>query len=182
MSRIARKPIIIPKDVKINIINNKIVIFKNNLVIKNIIHYSVLPIIKKNKIIFINHSCYSKKYLMYAGTIRSIINNILIGLKNNFVKKLLLIGIGYKAYIEKKILFLNLGFSYTIKYEIPDYINIVCSNNNEIIIKGFDKQKVGQVAAKIRSFRPPECYKQGKGIRYINEFIRIKENKKKISK
>ncbi len=182
MSRIAKKPIIIPKNVKINIINNEIIIFKDNLIIKNIIHYSVLPIIKKNKIIFTNYSYYSKKYLMYAGTIRSVINNILIGLKNNFIKKLLLVGIGYKAYIEKKILYLNLGFSYTIKYKIPNSINIECLNNNEIIIKGFDKQKVGQVAAEIRSFRPPECYKQGKGIRYSNEFVKIKEHKKKISK
>ncbi len=182
MSRIAKKPIIIPKGIEVNIINNKIIILKNNLIIKNIIHYSVLPVIKKNKIFFTIYKSYSKKYLMYAGTIRSIINNLLIGLENNFIKKLLLVGIGYKAYIEKKKLYLNLGFSYTIKYKIPKYIDIICLNNNEIVIKGFDKQKVGQVAAEIRSFRPPECYKQGKGIRYSNEFVKIKENKKKINK
>ncbi len=179
MSRIAKKPIIIPKNIKINIIGNKIIILKDNLVIEKLIHYSVLPIIKKNKIIFVNYNCYSKKYLMYAGTVRSIINNILIGLKKKFKKKLLLIGIGYKAYIDNNILFLNLGFSYIIKYNIPNYINIVCLNNNEILITGFDKQKVGQVAADIRFFKKPECYKQGKGIRYSDEFVKIKEHKKK---
>ncbi len=180
MSRIAKKPILIPKGIKVNIINNKIIILKDNLIIENIIHFSILIIIKNNKIILKNNNN-NDKYSMYAGTTRSIINNILLGLENNFKKKLLLIGIGYKAYIKNNILFLNLGYSYTIKYIIPDYVNIKCLNN-KIIIKGYDKQKVGQVAAKIRSFRPPECYKEGKGIRYYNEFIRIKEHKKKISK
>ncbi len=181
MSRIAKQPILIPKGIKINIINNKIIICKNNIIVKNKIHFSITPILKNNKIILNNSNSYYK-FSMYAGTFRSIINNIILGLKNNFKKKLIIIGIGYKSYIKKNILFLNLGYSYTIKYNIPKNIIIKCLNFNEIIIKGYDKQKVGQVAAEIRSFKKPECYKKGKGIRYKNEFIKIKENKKKINK
>ncbi len=182
MSRIAEKPIIIPKNILVKIEGKKIFFKKDNLEFFKVVHNSVIPILKKkNKIIFKTNGNYLKNK-KYTGTTRSIIFNIIYGLKYGFSKKLLIVGIGYKAYVENNTLILNLGFSHVINYNIPLNINIECTNSNEIIIKGWDKQLVGCVAAKIRSFRVPENYKKGKGIRYINEKVRIKEHKKKLIK
>lgn len=182
MSRIAKKSIIIPNDILVKIRGKKIFFKKDNLKFFKIIHNSVILILKnKNEIIFKTNGNFlkNKKYL---GTTRSIIFNIIYGIKYGFSKILLIVGIGYKAFIKKNILSLNLGFSHVINYDVPHGINIECTDSNEIIIKGWDKQLVGCIAAKIRSFRPPEHYKKGKGIRYINEKVRIKEHKKKLSK
>ncbi len=181
MSRIAKKFIVIPNDINVFINKNEIILSKGNILIKHKFHCSVLPLIKNNKIFFNVNNIYLKSW-MYAGTIRSIVYNSIFGLQYGYKKKLIIIGIGYKAIIENNILLLHLGFSYIIKYFIPLNINIICLNQNEIEIKGYDKQLVGQVASDIRFFRPPECYKQGKGIRYENEVVRIKEHKKKLTK
>ncbi len=181
MSRIAKKFILVPKCIKVNINKNKIILYKDNLCVSNKFHISVLPLFKNNKIIFNTNKNYIKSW-MYAGTARAIINNAIFGLINNFKKVLILVGIGYKANIENNILYLNLGFSYTIKYNIPFNIKLKCLDNNKIIVEGYDKQLVGQIASDIRFFRPPECYKNGKGIRYENEIVIIKEHKKKLNK
>ncbi len=179
MSRIAKNPIIIPKTILVSIKNNVVTLIKGNLKIKNTVHKFVIPYLLDNKIYFkINNI--SNRNWMYAGTSRSIINNLIIGMIYGFTKKLIIIGIGYKAYVKNNILFLHLGFSYIIKYFIPNDVYINCSDNNEIIVKGWNKELVGRVSSKIRSFRPPEKYKKGKGIRYYNEVVRIKEHKKKI--
>lgn len=112
------------------------------------------------------------------GTMRALIANMVYGVNNGFEKKLLLIGVGYKAQIQDRKLCLSLGFSHTIFYSIPEDIKIELLSSTEIIIKGINKQKVGQVSSEIRSYRPPEPYK-GKGIRYSNEIIILKETKKK---
>ncbi len=179
MSRIAKKPIIVPKNIKIIIKRKNIYLINNNIKVIYRIHDAVIILYKNNKIYFNINKKYNNAW-MYAGTIRSIINNTIIGFIYGFTKKLLLVGIGYKCYIKNNILFLNLGFSYIINYIIPSGIKIKCFNNNEILIEGYDKQLVGKVASEIRYNRPPECYKQGKGIRYFNEIIKIKEHKKKI--
>ncbi len=179
MSRIAKNPVIIPSSIKFFFNKNVLFLIKDKLKIKCVIHPSVILSITDNKIFFNVNKKYFNSW-MYAGTTRSIINNYIIGLINGFSKKLVLVGIGYKAYIENNILFLNLGFSYTIKYKIPLSVSIKCIDFNNIIIKGYDKQLVGQIASEIRSFKKPECYKSGKGIRYKNEFVKIKESKKKI--
>ncbi len=179
MSRIAKNPIVIPNSIKIFFDKNILFLIKDKLKIKCIIHPSVILSIIDNKIFFDINKKYFNSW-MYAGTTRSIINNYIIGLINGYSKYLILVGIGYKAYIENDFLFLNLGFSYTIKYKIPFGILIECIDFNEIVIKGYDKQLVGQIASKIRSFKKPECYKSGKGIRYKDEFVKIKESKKKI--
>ncbi len=181
MSRIAKKPILVPENINIKINKNNIILWKNNIYIKSKFNKYVLLFYKNNKIIF-NVLNNNYKYWKYAGTYRSIINNIILGLLYGFKKVLLLVGIGYKAFIENNILNLNLGYSYVIKYNIPLNIELKCLKNNKLVIKGYDKQLVGQVASKIRSFRPPECYKNGKGIRYKDEIVIIKEHKKKISK
>ncbi len=179
MSRIAKKPIIVLKKIIIKIKNNYIYCIKKDLIIKNKIPNCINIIFnKEKKLIYFKLKKLSNK-LNILGTFRSIINNNIIGLNKNFKKKLILIGIGYKAYILNNILNLNIGFSHIISYKIPNNIIIICPTFNEIIIKGYDKQLVGQVAARIRSYRPPENYRKGKGIRYVDELVRIKEYKKK---
>ena len=112
-----------------------------------------------------------------AGTYRSLINNMIIGVSEGYEKKLELVGVGYRASIQGKNVNLTLGFSHPVVYKIPDEIEIQTPSQTEITIKVIDKQKVGQVAAEIRSLRPPEPYK-GKGVRYKDEQISLKETKK----
>jgi len=112
-----------------------------------------------------------------AGTFRSLINNMVVGVSNGFEKKLTLVGVGYRAQSQGKNLSLALGFSHPIEYEAPEGITIEVPSQTEIVVKGCDKQKVGQVASEIRAFRPPEPYK-GKGVRYADERVVRKEAKK----
>ncbi len=182
MFRISKKPIVFPKNILVKIKGRKIFFQKNKLKIVQIIHSSVIPILKNKNEILLKLNDNFIKNKKYIGTTRSIIFNIIQGIIYGFSKKLLIIGVGYKAFIKDNILNLSLGFSHIIKYNIPINVDIYCPNSNEIIIKSWDKQLVGCVAAKIRSFRVPEHYKKGKGIRYWDEKVRIKEHKKKISK
>ena len=115
---------------------------------------------------------------MMAGTVRSIVANMLVGVSSGFERKLQLVGVGYRAQAKDKVLNLSLGFSHPIVYEMPDGVEVQTPSQTEILLRGIDKQAVGQVAAEIRSFRPPEPYK-GKGVRYDGEIIRMKEAKKK---
>ncbi len=181
MSRIAKKPIIIPESISVKIEGKKIFLKRKKLQVFKVIHKSVVPVLE-NKKLFFKVKNNLKKNKMYVGTTRSIIFNIINGMMYGYTKILLIVGVGYKAIVENNILSLSLGFSHIIHYNIPLNINIKCSDANEIIITGWDKQLVGCVAATIRSFRPPEHYKKGKGIRYVNEKVRIKEHKKKLSK
>lgn len=112
------------------------------------------------------------------GLVRTLINNMVIGVENGFTKTLEVNGVGYRAATEGDILQLQLGYSHDIKVAIPKEINVKCAKPTEIIISGANKQKVGQFAAEIRSLRKPEPYK-GKGVRYSNEYVRQKEGKKK---
>ena len=113
-----------------------------------------------------------------AGTMRALLNNMVVGVSQGFEKKLELVGVGYRASAKGNTLNLNLGFSHPVEYLMPDGIVIETPSQTEIVVKGIDKQKVGQVAAEIRAYRPPEPYK-GKGVKYANEQIIRKEAKKK---
>ena len=115
---------------------------------------------------------------MHAGTVRAIINNMVVGCSEGFQRKLTLIGVGYRAQAKGKELGLSLGFSHPVDYPVPEGITIETPSQTEIVVSGADKQKVGQVAAEIRAYRPPEPYK-GKGIRYADEYVLRKEAKKK---
>jgi large subunit ribosomal protein L6 len=117
------------------------------------------------------------KDLAMAGTFRALVNNMVVGVSTGFQKKLQLVGVGYRAQLQGKNLNLSLGFSHPIDYSAPEGISIETPSQTEIIISGCDKQKVGQVAAEIRSYRPPEPYK-GKGVRYADERVVRKEAKK----
>jgi len=120
----------------------------------------------------------SKAANALAGTTRSVVNNLVLGVSDGFEKKLELVGVGYRAQAKGKVLNLSLGFSHPVDYAIPAGITAETPSQTEIVITGSDKQKVGQVAAEIRAFRPPEPYK-GKGVRYAGEHIVRKEAKKK---
>jgi large subunit ribosomal protein L6 len=113
-----------------------------------------------------------------AGTARSVINNMVVGVTEGFQRKLILNGVGYRAQIDGNVLNLTLGLSHPVNYELPEGVEVEMPSNTEVVIKGTDKQLVGQVAANVRGFRPPEPYK-GKGIRYEDEALRLKEAKKK---
>ena len=108
-----------------------------------------------------------------SGTIRSLLNNMVVGVTSGFEKNLQLVGVGYRAQSKGSVLSLNLGFSHPVEYEVPQGIKVETPSQTEIIVKGSDKQLVGQVAAEIRFFRPPEPYK-GKGVRYKDETIVLK--------
>jgi len=120
----------------------------------------------------------SKEAWALAGTTRALINNMVIGCSTGFERKMTLIGVGYRAQAKGKILNLSLGFSHPIDYSVPEGIQIATPSPTEIVVSGSDKQRVGQVAAEIRAFRPPEPYK-GKGVRYADEHVLRKEAKKK---
>jgi large subunit ribosomal protein L6 len=113
-----------------------------------------------------------------SGTMRSLVGNMVAGVSTGFEKKLLLVGVGYRAQAKGKVLNLALGYSHPVDYEVPEGITIETPSQTEVIVSGCDRQKVGQVAAEIRAFRPPEPYK-GKGVKYADEQINRKEAKKK---
>lgn len=120
----------------------------------------------------------SKRARAMSGTTRALLNNIVTGVSKGFEKKLTIIGVGYRAQVQGKKLNLTLGFSHPVEFPIPEGITIEAPSQTELVVKGADKQKVGQVAAEIRAYRPPEPYK-GKGVRYTDEYVVRKQAKKK---
>jgi large subunit ribosomal protein L6 len=118
------------------------------------------------------------KYRAMTGTMRALLNNMMIGVTEGIQRKLQLVGVGYRAQAQGKVLNLTLGFSHPVEFKIPDGIVIETPTQTEMVVRGMDKQQVGEVAAKIRAYRPPEPYK-GKGVRYAGETIILKEAKKK---
>ncbi len=177
MSRIANQPIPIPKGVDINLKGQDLSVkgAKGNLSWR--IHDTVEVHIEADEI-RIKARLNAKQAVAMAGTMRALINNMVTGVSQGFEKKLLLQGVGYRAQAQGKKLNLTLGFSHPVVYQVPEGVTIETPSQTEIIVKGADKQKVGQVAAEIRTYRPPEPYK-GKGIRYSDEYVVRKEAKKK---
>ncbi len=177
MSRIAKNPVIIPKNVKIERNVNELIIKGEKGSLRATVHPLVNIELNEQHVQVISNKS-SKVLNSLAGTTRAIINNMVIGVSSGYEKKLNLVGVGYRAQCKGDVLNLSLGFSHPIEFKIPDGITIDTPTQTEIIVKGCDKQIVGQVSANIRSYRPPEPYK-GKGIRYSNEEIVKKEAKKK---
>ncbi len=177
MSRIAKNPIVIPKKVEIFKNGTQLTIKGDKGTLITYLHPLVTVDVKDN-ILQVETDKTNKTINSLAGTTRAIINNMVIGVSSGYEKKLNLIGVGYRAQGKGNLLSLSLGYSHPIDFAVPDGITIDTPTQTEIIIKGCDKQIVGQVAADIRAFRPPEPYK-GKGIRYSNEEIIKKEAKKK---
>lgn len=177
MSRVSSNPIRIPSNVEVNIKANGIYI-KGPLGILHFLITDDLFFDFSDNILRIRKKYESQQINAISGTTRAIVANMILGVSVGFEKKLYLVGVGYKAQATMDKLNLTLGFSHPIDFRIPDGIKIETPTQTEIIIKGIDKQKVGQVAADIRAYRKPEPYK-GKGIRYSDEVIILKETKKK---
>lgn len=177
MSRVANKPIVIPKGVEVKLQDQDLSVkgAKGNLSrrIPNMIEIQV-----EDGVIRVRPRTSAKQADAIAGTIRALINNMVTGVSQGFEKKLLLEGVGYRAQAQGNQLNLALGFSHPIVYHVPAGITIETPSQAELVVRGADKHQVGQVAAEIRAFRSPEPYK-GKGIRYADERVIRKEAKKK---
>jgi len=176
MSRVANNPVVLPSGVEVTLGNViKVKGPKGELTQKA---NSLVTVSQEdNQLKFASTSSEIAANAM-AGTMRALLNNMVTGVSQGFEKKLTLIGVGYRAQVQGKKLNLSLGFSHPVDHEIPDGITIECPSQTEVIVKGIDKQKVGQTAANIRAYRPPEPYK-GKGVRYSDEHVVRKEAKKK---
>lgn len=185
-SRIGRKPVVIPSGVDVKINNQDMTVKgpKGSLSLK--LHPYVKVTVEANEIKVhpitrsetVITGANTKLYRSIAGTTRANISNTIHGVTAGFERKLLLVGVGYRAQAKGKVLGLSLGFSHPTDYEIPEGVTVETPTQTEIVIKGVNKQLVGEVAAKIRSIRGPEPYK-GKGVRYSDETVELKETKKK---
>ena len=177
MSRVAKAPVQIPAGVEVKLAADKIAIKGKQGQLELDVHSSV-EIKQEENVLTFAPKTGDKQANALAGTFRALVNNMVTGVNVGFEKKLILQGVGYRAKASGKPLNLTLGFSHPIDYELPEGISVETPSQTEVVIKGIDKQKVGQVAAEIRGYRPPEPYK-GKGVRYADENVRRKEAKKK---
>ena len=177
MSRVGSKEINIPESVKINLQDDLISAEGPMGQLEMKIHDGI-QINVEGSIIKVKPKSDDKSLLAFWGLQRNIVNNLILGVSEGFTKKLEMNGVGYRASLKGKILELMLGYSHPIQYDIPENISITVDKQNNIEVKGPDKQLVGQTAAEIRAFRGPEPYK-GKGIKYADEYINRKEGKKK---
>jgi len=174
MSRVANNPIAIPKGVEVNISQAQVRVKgpKGNLELD--LHPAVRFEMDDGQcMVRWEHD----RDLAMAGTFRALLNNMITGVSEGFEKRLSLVGVGYRAQAQGRKLNLQLGFSHPIDYAVPEGVSVETPSQTEIVVSGCDRQKVGQVAAEIRSFRPPEPYK-GKGVRYTDERVVRKETKK----
>jgi len=177
MSRIAKEPIVVPQGVEVTLDGQKVTIKSKKGEMSLNVH-STVTVTVENNVIKVAQKVENQEANMQSGTTRALLNNMVNGLDKGFEKALKLVGVGYRAAVKGKVLNLVLGYSHPIDYELPEGITAECPSQTDIILKSFDKALLGQVAAKVRAFRAPEPYK-GKGVRYADEIIHIKEAKKK---
>ncbi len=176
MSRVAKSPISILDGVNVELLDN-VVNVKGKLGELSFELPESISIEIEDSIISVKYNEDIQSSVALGGTTRSLINNMILGVSSGFEKKLELKGVGYRAKASGKLLELTLGFSHPVKYQLPEEVNIETPSQTEIILKSHNKQILGQAAAEIRAFRPPEPYK-GKGVRYADEVIIRKEAKK----
>lgn len=177
MSRVANQPIPMPSGVTFSRVDGAISIKGGKGEMKHCLHHLV-KLEQTDTALLISPINDSIAANAQAGTARSILNNMVIGVDKGFEKKLSLVGVGYRAKVSGKLIELTLGFSHPVKHQLPEGVTAETPSQTEIVVKGIDKQQVGQVAAELRAYRPPEAYK-GKGVRYADERIKLKETKKK---
>ena len=177
MSRIANQPIPVPASVEITESGQHITVKGPKGTLEHTIH-GLVEMSRQDAVLKVRARDESKAANALAGTTRAVLNNLVIGVSDGFEKKLELVGVGYRAQSKGKVLNLTLGFSHPVDYSLPEGVTADTPSQTEIVVKGCDKQRVGQVAAEIRAFRPPEPYK-GKGVRYADEHVVRKEAKKK---
>lgn len=177
MSRVAKAPVVIPADVEVKLNGQVISVKGKNGELTRTIHEAVDVQQAANKLFFAPREGYVNGWAL-AGTTRALLNGMVIGVTDGFTKKLQLVGVGYRAAVKGNVVNLSLGFSHPIDHQLPEGITAECPSQTEIVLKGADKQIIGQVAADLRAYRRPEPYK-GKGVRYADEVMRTKEAKKK---
>ena len=175
MSRVANNPVTLPKGVEVTIDGREVQVKGARGALSLALYDGVQVEREEDRVRFAYDSDTAKAM---AGTTRALVNNMVKGVSEGWEKKLVLNGVGYRAKASGKSVNLTIGLSHPVDYQLPEGLSAETPSQTEIVIKGIDKQAVGEAAAKIRSFRPPEPYK-GKGIRYADEYVRRKEAKKK---
>lgn len=177
MSRVGKSPITIPDGVKVRLEDGEIVVTGKGGELRQILN-PLITVELKDGVLSVAPVGDSTEANAMSGTFRALIANMVIGVSKGFERKLQLVGVGYRAQSQGSTLTLSLGFSHPVIHVLPEGVTADMPSQTEIVVKGADKQKVGQQAAKIRAYRPPEPYK-GKGVRYADEKVIIKETKKK---
>ncbi|WP_456268310.1 50S ribosomal protein L6 [Kushneria sp. AK178] len=176
MSRIAKYPVKLPSGVEVTLEEGRLTVRGGQGQLEMNVHNDVVVDQQDDQLTF-EPSASAKNWAM-AGTTRALVNNMVVGVSEGFTRSLEITGVGYRAQANGQVLNLTLGFSHPIDYEVPEGVVVETPKNTTIVLKSADKQRLGQVAAEIRAFRPPEPYK-GKGVRYSDERILRKEAKKK---
>jgi large subunit ribosomal protein L6 len=175
MSRVAKAPVAVAKGVDVKIDGQHVTVKGSKGTLELDVHPSVSVSLEDGSL---SVAPANDSHWAMAGTMRALLGNMVHGVSEGFQKKLQLVGVGYRAQGKGKVLNLSLGFSHPIDFPVPEGITIATPTQTEVVVSGSDKQRVGQVAAEIRAFRPPEPYK-GKGVRYSDEHVIRKEAKKK---
>lgn len=177
MSRVAKNPVTVPTGVEVNFGTDTLTVKGKNGALSLPLTGAVKVELNNGQLTFAAADD-SKHSVAMSGTVRALVANMVKGVSEGFEKKLQLIGVGYRAQAQGKTLNLSLGFSHPVVYEMPEGVSVATPSQTEIVLTGADKQAVGQAAAEIRGYRPPEPYK-GKGVRYVGEQVVMKEAKKK---
>jgi large subunit ribosomal protein L6 len=177
MSRVAKNPVSLPKGVTATLGDDAVTV-KGAKGTLSLPLRRGLKVVQEGEAVRVEVAERNRESLMHAGSLRAHLANVVLGVSKGYEKKLELVGVGYRAQAQGKNLNLTLGFSHPVVYQAPEGITIETPSQTEIVVKGADRQQVGQVAAEIRAFRAPEPYK-GKGVRYSGERIELKETKKK---
>ena len=177
MSRIANAPVELPKGVEVKLDGQDLTVKGGKGSLDLVVHADV-AVNQDDNVLSFSAKSKNKSALALAGTMRALVNNMVVGVSEGFEKKLLLNGVGYRAKASGKTLNLVLGFSHDINYDLPEGVTAETPSQTEVVLKSSNKQLLGQVASEIRAYRPPEPYK-GKGVRYADEYVRRKEAKKK---
>lgn len=177
MSRVGNTPVEIPGGVEVKLQGQQVSVKGGKGKLEMAVHESVEVSQEGSSLNFAPRNG-DKQAKALSGTMRVLVNNMVVGVSEGFERKLELNGVGYRAKVSGKTVNLTLGFSHPVDYKLPEGVTAETPSQTEIVLKGIDKQQVGQVAAEIRAFRPPEPYK-GKGVRYAGEYVRRKETKKK---
>lgn len=177
MSRVAKAPVTLPEGTSVTLNGQQVEVKGKNGSLSLHLH-DLVELKQEDNVVTLAPVKDTKEAWMHTGTVRALLNNMVQGVSEGFERRLQLIGVGYRAQAAGNVVNLNIGFSHPIAYNLPEGVTAESPSQTEIVLKSNDKQKLGQAAAKIRSFRPPEPYK-GKGVRYSDEVVLRKEAKKK---
>jgi len=178
MSRVGKMPIALPQGAEATIAADQITVKGPLGTLTQELKGNLVRITNDNGTLSFEAANESREANAMSGTLRALVNNMVVGVTKGFERKLNLVGVGYRAQVQGNSLNLSLGFSHPVVHQMPEGVTATAATPTEIVIKGADKQRVGQVAAEVRAYRPPEPYK-GKGVRYADERVVIKETKKK---